>query len=55
MKLQRARLLLCETELPVAKIAVRCGFSEPRYFCEVFRTYEGMTATAFRRKFREQA
>jgi len=55
VKLSRARLLLCETELPVAKISARCGFSEPRYFCEVFRTNEGLTATAFRRKFREQA
>lgn len=54
VKLSRARLLLCETELPVAKIAVRCGFSEPRYFCEVFRSHEGMTAMAYRRKFREQ-
>jgi LacI family transcriptional regulator len=55
VKLSRARLLLCETELPVAKIAARCGFSEPRYFCEVFRHAEAMTATAYRRKFREQA
>jgi len=54
VKLSRARLLLCETELPVAKIALRCGFSEPRYFCEVFRSHEGMTAMGYRRKFREQ-
>jgi LacI family transcriptional regulator len=53
VKLSRARLLLCETDLPVSKIALRCGFSEPRYFCEVFRSHEGMTATAYRRKFRE--
>jgi LacI family transcriptional regulator len=54
VKLSRARLLLCETELPVSKIAVRCGFSEPRYFCEVFRAHEGLTATAYRKRFREQ-
>jgi LacI family transcriptional regulator len=54
VKLSRARLLLCETELPVARIALRCGFSEARYFCEVFRSHEGMTATAFRQRFREQ-
>ncbi|MBX3426362.1 MAG: XylR family transcriptional regulator [Pirellulales bacterium] len=53
VKLSRARLLLCETELAVAKIAERCGFSEARYFCDVFRTHEGMTATEYRRKFRE--
>lgn len=54
VKLSRARLLLCESELPVSKIALRCGFSEPRYFCEVFRIHEGMTATTYRQKFREQ-
>ncbi|MCA9237572.1 MAG: XylR family transcriptional regulator [Planctomycetales bacterium] len=53
IKLSRARLLLCETELTVAKIAERCGFSEARYFCEVFRKQEGMTATDYRQKFRE--
>jgi LacI family transcriptional regulator len=53
VKLSRARLLLCETDLPVAKIALRCGFSEPRYFCDVFRTHEGMTATAYRQRFHE--
>lgn len=54
VKLSRARLLLCESELSISKIALRCGFSEPRYFCEVFRLHEGMTATDYRRKFREQ-
>jgi LacI family transcriptional regulator len=54
VKLSRARLLLCETDLSVAKIALRSGFSEPRYFCEVFRKKEGMTATAYRQRFREQ-
>jgi LacI family transcriptional regulator len=54
VKLSRARLLLSETELPIAHIATRCGFSEPRYFCEVFRGHEGMTATDYRRRFREQ-
>ncbi|HMP05149.1 MAG TPA: XylR family transcriptional regulator [Lacipirellulaceae bacterium] len=53
VKLTRARLLLCETELSVARIAERCGFSEARYFCGVFRSNEGMTATAYRKGFRE--
>jgi LacI family transcriptional regulator len=53
VKLARARTLLVETELPVSKIALRCGFSEPRYFCEVFRGSEGVSATEFRRRARE--
>jgi LacI family transcriptional regulator len=53
VKLGRARTLLVQTELPVSKIAERCGFSEPRYFCEVFRGGEGVSATEFRRRARE--
>jgi LacI family transcriptional regulator len=51
-RLDRAKLLLQETDLPVATIAVRTGFSEPKYFCEVFRHSELMTATAYRKQFR---
>lgn len=53
VRLARAKLLLCETELPIAKIALRTGFSEPKYFCDVFRKNEGMTASTYRSKFRD--
>jgi LacI family transcriptional regulator len=51
-RMQRAKLLLQETDLAISTIAVRSGFSEPKYFCEVFRQTEQMTATAYREKFR---
>lgn len=51
-RLQRAKLLLQETELPIGTIAIRSGFSEPKYFCEVFRLIEKVTATAYRKQFR---
>jgi LacI family transcriptional regulator len=51
-RLHRAKVLLQETDLSVGSIAVRTGFSEPKYFCEVFRQAEQMTATAFRRQYR---
>jgi LacI family transcriptional regulator, galactose operon repressor len=54
IRLARAKLLLCETELPVAKIAHRVGYVEPKYFCDVFRRKEGITASAYRNKFRDQ-
>ena len=54
VRLARAKLLLCETELPISKIALRTGFSEPKYFCDVFRKNEKMTASEYRRKFRDQ-
>jgi LacI family transcriptional regulator len=53
VQLSRARLLLSETEWTVAKISQQCGFSEPKYFCEIFRKHAAMTATEFRRRFRD--
>lgn len=53
VRLARAKLLLAETGLPVSKISNRCGFSEPKYFCEVFRKHETVTPTAYRKKFRD--
>ena len=54
IRLTRAKLLLSETELPISKIALRTGFSEPKYFCDVFRKNENMTATAYRNRFRDR-
>ena len=55
IRLTRAKLLLSETELPISKIALRTGFSEPKYFCEVFRKNEHTTASAYRKVFRDQS
>lgn len=54
VRLARAKLLLSETGFTVAKIAERTGFAEPKYFCEVFRKHEGVTATEYRRRFRDE-
>jgi LacI family transcriptional regulator len=51
-RLNRAKLLLQETDLAIGTVAIRSGFSEPKYFCEVFRQNEQMTATVYRKKFR---
>jgi len=53
VRLTRAKFLLGETELPISQVALRTGFSEPKYFCDVFRKNEAMTATAYRDKFRD--
>jgi LacI family transcriptional regulator len=55
IRLARAKLLLTETNWPVAKIAERCGFSEPKYFSAVFHKTIGMKAMDYRRRFREDA
>jgi LacI family transcriptional regulator len=53
VRLDRAKLLLQETELPIGLVATRAGFSEPKYFCEVFRKSEGETAGEYRKSFRQ--
>jgi LacI family transcriptional regulator len=53
VRLARAKLLLQETDLPVATVAIRSGFSEPKYFCDVFRRSAKMTAMTYRKQFRE--
>jgi LacI family transcriptional regulator len=53
VRLARAKLLLTETNWPVAKIAGRCGFGEPKYFSAVFHKTIGMKAIDYRRRFRE--
>lgn len=52
VRLNRAKLLLTETDLPISQVAQRSGFNETKYFCEVFRRREGTTATLYRSKFR---
>jgi len=41
--------LLAETDLTLAAIAARCGFSHPQYMAEAFRQRTGVTPGAFRR------
>ncbi len=52
VRLGSAKLLLAETDLSISRIAIRCGFSETKYFCEAFRNFEGVTATEYRQSFR---
>ncbi len=42
-----ARRLLLSTNLPVAQIATRVGFSSSTQFVKMFRSMEGMTRAAF--------
>jgi LacI family transcriptional regulator len=47
-QLEHARKLLIETDLSVASIAARCGFSEAKYFYDVFHRRVGTTPREFR-------
>lgn len=44
-----AKKLLTETNLSIADIADRSGFSDTGYFCTVFRKQEKMTPTEYRK------
>jgi LacI family transcriptional regulator len=49
VQLETAKTLLAETDLPVVAIAERCGFSQPRYFSQVFHAKVGTPPASYRR------
>lgn len=50
VRLEHARRLLSETEMPIRQIAQDCGFSDQGYFTKVFEASAGCSPTAFRRR-----
>ena len=49
-RLQEAKLLLTETNIPIKEICVMSGFSDPGYFSTVFRKYEKISPMEYRKK-----
>ncbi len=47
-RIERAKKMLEETELPIAEIALRSGFSSQSHFTTSFRRLAGATPKAFR-------
>jgi LacI family transcriptional regulator len=54
LRLERVKRMLLETELPLAEIAVRCGFENPEYMPVVFRREIGQTPSQYRRSARKR-
>ncbi len=54
-RLDKAKQLLENTELPVAEIAARSGFSSAQYFCRVFKSNVGVPALLYRERGRKDA
>ncbi len=50
VRLKRAEELLAETEMPIATIAMRCGFGRQEYLGAVFRARLGQTPASYRRR-----
>lgn len=45
-----AKVLLSQSNLPVSEVAETLGFGDQSYFTRLFKKYEGITPTSFRRK-----
>jgi AraC family transcriptional regulator len=48
-RIERARLLMKDTTLPIAEIALRSGFSSQSHFTTCFRRLSGVTPRSFRK------
>lgn len=48
-RVSAAKLLLWNTSEPIAAIGERCGYTDPAYFGAVFRKYEGISPSEYRR------
>ncbi|MBR4112018.1 MAG: AraC family transcriptional regulator [Ruminiclostridium sp.] len=49
-RLQEAKRLLTETDIPIQEICIKSGFSDAGYFSTVFRKYENISPVEYRRK-----
>jgi LacI family transcriptional regulator len=52
VRFARVRELLATTDLPLARVAERAGFTHVQYLCEAFARREGETPGAYRRRTR---
>ena len=51
LRLSAAKAMLVSTTLPIAEIAVKCGFNSQAYFSDCFKKQFDTTPRAFRRNF----
>lgn len=52
LQFEKARQLLCDTDLKIPQVAGKCGFRDPKRFTTLFRREFGSPPTAFRRESR---
>jgi LacI family transcriptional regulator len=53
MRLERARRLLAETDLPIPDVAERCGFGSNAYFTDCFNREQGVSPLRYRKQERK--
>lgn len=49
LRMKRARQLLSDTDVPVSRLAIDCGFSSESYFHAMFKKQSGMSPGEYRR------
>jgi two-component system response regulator YesN len=54
LRMKHAMLLLSEGDLKTYEIADQVGYSDPRYFSQVFRKHTGMQPTQFRQRVKDK-
>lgn len=54
IRIDRAKVLISNTEMKVFEIAQRVGYDDPNYFTTVFRQLTGMSPKQYRKQVREQ-
>lgn len=49
-RMEHAKHLLENTKMPISNVAYDCGYSDPKYFSDVFRKYVGTSPSEWRKK-----
>jgi LacI family transcriptional regulator len=49
IQIERAKMLLAQTDKTLDRITQKCGFTTPQYLCRAFHREVGMTANAYRK------
>lgn len=49
-RVERAKAMLCTTDIPLAEIALSVGFQAQAHFCTVFKRFESETPGRWRKK-----
>ncbi len=54
LRMEEARRLLIQTDLPISKIAEAVGFTNYNYFCRIFKKENGLPAKSYRLRCRNR-
>ncbi|MDA3734060.1 PocR ligand-binding domain-containing protein [Niameybacter massiliensis] len=53
LKIEWAKSILEETDIPISEMSEELGFNEPGYFIKIFKKYEGVTPHLYRKYYKK--